>query len=162
MRAPTGPVLADLLYTSGNVPDAGGGNIMKKFVGRTVPSGDGLHTVTVFVTNDEATWMLRRPQDFPRAEIAGLVEAARRSANVPGSTYFMPVNELTALYLNILLSAFSSDFRYFIVDERRGFRPAGIAKFARSNGGTLYDDPREGQFVTVGFLEAGLFEMIKP
>jgi len=48
------------------------------------------------------------------------------SANVPGSTYFIPVNELTALYINILPSCFSADFNYFIVDERRGFRPAGM------------------------------------
>jgi hypothetical protein len=189
----TGPVFADLPYASGSLVDASGGNIMKQFTGRTVASGDALHAVTVFVTNDEGSWMLRRPQDFPRAEIPALVEAAREhrwlglyersrvriadgrtdvprelpfipsfnkwSANVPGTTYFIPVNELTALYINILLSAFSSDFRYFVVDERRGFKPAGVSKFARSRGGTLHDDPRDGRTVTIGFLEAWLFEM---
>jgi len=189
----TGPVLADLPYASGSLADGGGGNIMKHFTGRTVASGDALHAVTVFITNDEGTWMLRRPQDFPRTEIPALVAAAQEhrwldlyersrvriadvrtdvprelpfipsfnkwSANVPGTTYFIPVNELTALYINILLSAFSGDFRYFIVDERRGFKPAGIAKFAKSRGGTLHDDPRDGRCVTIGFLEAWLFEM---
>jgi hypothetical protein len=81
------------------------------------------------------------------------------SANVPGSTYFVPVNELTALYINVLLSCFSPDFKYFIVDERNQFRPAGIARYARSKGGTLHDDPREGRFMTIGFLESWLFEL---
>jgi hypothetical protein len=34
----------------------------------------------------------------------------------------IPVKELTAIYLNLVPSAFSRDFRYFIVDERSGFR----------------------------------------
>jgi hypothetical protein len=42
------------------------------------------------------------------------------SANVPGTTYFLPVNEFTALYINIVLSAFDTDFAYFIVDDRNG------------------------------------------
>jgi hypothetical protein len=189
----TGYALAELPYETGQTPDAGGGNIMKQFVGRTAPSADALHAVTVFVTNDDGTWMLRRPQDFPSTEIAGLVQASRErrlaelyersrvriaskridvprelpyvppfnkwSANVPGSTYFIPVNELTALYLNILLSCFSSDFNYFVVDERNSFRPAGIGRFARSKGGSLHDDPRAGRFMTVGFLESWLFEL---
>jgi len=81
------------------------------------------------------------------------------SANVPGSTYFIPVNELTALYINILLSAFSADFNYFAVDDRKGFRPAGVGRWARSQGGPLYDDPRDGRFLTVSFLESWLFEL---
>ena len=36
----TGPVLAELPYTSGDMPEAGGGNIMRQFTGRTVASGD--------------------------------------------------------------------------------------------------------------------------
>ena len=73
----TGYALAELPYQTGSVPNGGGGNIMKQFVGRTVPSADALHTVTVFLINDRGTWMLRRPQDFPATEIAGLVCAAR-------------------------------------------------------------------------------------
>src|SRR5947209_2356481 len=166
---------------------------MKQFVARTAPSADALHAVIVFVTNDNGTWMLKRPQDFSRGEISDLLQAAREhqltalyersrvkiadgradvprelpyvppfnkwSANVPGSTYFIPVNELTALYINILFSALSEDFNYFIVDERNGFRPAGIGRFAKSKGGRLHDDPRDGRFMTVGFLESWLFEL---
>lgn len=189
----TGYALAELPYETGSVPEAGGGNIMKQFVARTAPSADALHAVTVFMINDEGAWMLRRPQDFPARDVAGLVQAARErrlselleksrvriagrrvdvprelpfvppfnkwSANVPGSTYFIPVNELTALYINILLSAFNGDFNYFVVDDRNGFRPAGIARFARSKGGPLHDDPSEGRFMTVTFLESWLFEL---
>jgi hypothetical protein len=189
----TGYVMAELPYESGSTPDSGGGNIMKQFVGRTVPSADALHTVIVFLLNDKGAWMLRRPQDFPSSEMGQLINAAKErqldevflqsrvalsdrrldvprelpfvppfnkwSANVPGSTYFIAVNELTALYINILLSCFSHDFKYFIVDERHGFRPAGIAKYAKSKGGTLHDDPRDGRFATVGFVESWLFEL---
>jgi hypothetical protein len=189
----TGYALAELPYETGSIPDAGGGNIMKQFVGRTAPSADALHAVTVFVINDDGAWMLRRPQDFPRAEIEDLVEMAsehqlselyRRSrvqiadrrpdvprelpfvppfnkwsANVAGTTYFLPVNELTALYINILLAAFGEDFNYFAVDDQNGFRPAGVARFARSRGGPLRDDPRDGRLLTVRFLESWLFEL---
>ncbi len=189
----TGYAMAELPYESGEVRNAGGGNIMKQFAGRTVPSADALHTVIVFLINDNSTWMLRRPQDFRSSELDDLIKAAQElrleevflrsrvlisdkrvdvprelpfvppfnkwSANVASSTYFIAVNELTALYISILLSCFSEDFNYFIVDERRGFRPAGIARYAKSKGGTLHDDPRDGRFMTVGFLESWLFEL---
>lgn len=96
--------------------------------------------------------------DVPR-ELPFVPPFNKWSANVSGSTYFICVNELTALYINILLSAFSDGFKYFIVDERHGFRAAGIGRFARSKGGTLHDDPREGRFMTVSFLESWLFEL---
>ena len=188
----TGPVLADLPFESGEAHEAGGGNIMVNLVGRTVASGDAVHAVALFVINDEGAWMLKRPQDYPRTEIAELARAARErrltelyersrvriadgrpdvprelpfvmpfnkwSANLPGTTYFLPVNEFSAFYINILLSAFSEEFGYFVVDERNRFKPAGIAKFARSKGGHLHNDPREGRFATVGFLETWLYE----
>lgn len=190
----TGFVLAELPYEDGGVPEAGGGNIMTHFVGRTVPSGDAMHDVTLFITNDEGTWMLKRPQDYPRSEITGLSRDAREhklvelyerarvriasrrldvprelpfvppfnkwSANLPGTSYFLPIAECSALYINILLSAFGEEFGYFVVDERNRFRPPGIARFARSKGGHLRDDPREGCFATVGFLETWIYEFV--
>lgn len=190
----TGFALAELPYESGDVPEAGGGNIMTHFVGRTVASGDAMHNITLFVINDEGVWMLRRPQDYPREEIAGLSRAAREhrlvelyeksrvriaegrhdvprevpfvapfnkwAANLSGTTYFLPVAECTALYINILLSAFGEEFGFFVADERNRFKPPGIAHFARSEGGHLHDDPREGRFATVGFLETWLYEFV--
>lgn len=188
----TGYTLADLPYDSGEAHEAGGGNIIINLVGRTVASGDAVHAVALFVINDEGAWMLKRPQDYPRTEIAELARAAREhevvelyekgrvriadgrpdvprelpfvmpfnkwAANLPGTTYFLPVNEFSAFYINVLLSAFSEEFGYFLVDERNRFRPAGIARFARSRGGHLRDDPREGRFTTVSFLETWLYE----
>jgi hypothetical protein len=190
----SGYALADLPYRRGEVPEAGGGNIMVQCIGRTVASGDALHDVTVFVINDEGAWLLRRPQDYPRGEIAGLIQAAhdhrfsdlyaksrvriaqRRlevprelpfvlafnkwSANVPGTTYFLPIAECSALYINILLSAFDDDFCYFIVDERNRFQPAGIAEFARSRGGHLHDAAAGGRVATVGFIESWIYELV--
>jgi len=190
----TGFALADLPYKGGDVPEAGGGNIMTHFVGRTVASGDAMHNITLFVFNDEGVWMLKRPQDYPREEIAGLSRAARErrlvelyeksrvqitegrhdvprelpfvapfnkwAANLPGTTYFLPVAECSALYINILLSAFGEEFGYFVADERNRFKAPGIARFARSRGGHLQDDPRGGRFATVGFLETWLYEFI--
>jgi hypothetical protein len=189
----TGWALAELPYDRGDDEESGSGNIMAQFVGRTIPSPDALHDVILFVLNDDGAWMIRRPQDFPRAELPGLVVAAREgrlvelyersrvriadrrpdvprelpyvppfnkwSANVPGTTYFLPVNELTALYINILLSAFNEEFGYFVLDDRAGFRPAGVRRFARSKGGWLHDDPTRGRVVTVGFLEGWLYEL---
>ena len=190
----TGFALADLPYESGDVPEAGGGNIMTHFVGRTVASGDAMHNITLIVINDEGVWMLKRPQGYPREEIAYLSKAAREcrlvelyeksrvqiaqgrrdvprelpfvapfnkwAANLPGTTYFLPVAECSALYINILLSAFGEEFSYFVVDERNRFKPPGIARFARSKGGHLHDDPRGGRFATIGFLETWLYEFI--
>jgi len=72
-----GYALSELPFDTGDRPNAGGGHIMVHFVGRTVPSGDAMHLTTLFVVNDEGAWMLRRPQDFPRDQVPGLVELAR-------------------------------------------------------------------------------------
>ena len=188
----TGYALAELPYEAGGIPGAGEGKIMVNFIGRTVASGHALHYVTVFVLNDAGAWMLRRPQDYPRTEIAALVQAARDhrlvelyqrarvriadrrpdvprrvpfvppfnqwAANLPGTTYFLPVNEFTEDYINVLLSAFGEEFAYFLLDDRNGFRPAGIGTFARSRGGHLRDDPADGRVASLTFLETWLYE----
>lgn len=188
----TGHVLGDLPYRSGAAPATGGGNIMTHFVGRTVPSGDSIHSVIVFVINDEGVWLLKRPQDYARADLSGLIALAgerklvelyrknrvqiadRRvdvprdllfvppfnkwSSNVPGTTLFLPINETTTLYINMLLAAFDDDFASFVVDERNRFQPAGIARFARSRGGHLYDDPKRGRVGTIGHTKSWVYE----
>ena len=188
----TGPALGELPYDAGQEHEAGSGNIMVNFIGRTIASGDAIHAVTLFVLNDDGAWMVKRPQDFPRSDHAMLVEAARDqrfvelyqssrvriadqrldvprelpynmafnqwSINTPGSTYFLPVNEFTALYINVLLTAFNEEFGYFVVDERNNFRPAGIAQFAKSKGDYLNDDLAGGRAATISFLESWLYE----
>ncbi|MBI4606145.1 MAG: hypothetical protein HY721_29615 [Planctomycetes bacterium] len=188
----TGYALAELPYQTGGLRDASSGNIMTHFVGRTVASGDAMHDCAVFVWNDEGAWLLKRPQDHPRADLADLIRAARErrlvelyercrvrvadervetprewpfvapfnkySANVPGTTYFLPVAELTALSINVLLTAFDDELAMFVLDDRDGYRPAGIARFARSAGGHLEDDPRSGRVATVSSLETWICE----
>ncbi|HET8678675.1 MAG TPA: hypothetical protein VFM39_01040 [bacterium] len=188
----TGFTLGELPFTGGSMPESGSGNMLAQLVGRSVASADAIHTVIVFVINDDGVWMIRRPQDVPRAELTAVVHMARDrrlteqyerlrtriadrrvdvpreipyvpafnkwSANLPGSTYFLPVNELTAIYINVILTAFNEEFGYFAVDERHGYRPAGLARFARSRGGHLHDDPTAGRLGTVGALEAWMLE----
>lgn len=186
----TGYVLGELPY--GQDGTSSGGNIMVHFVGRATATADGVHNVALIVSNDEGTWLLRRPQDFPRYELPALIEAAQRgdlvdlylksrvrlsdgrcevphqiptvppfnfwSANVPGTTYFLAVNELSALYINVCLSAFSEEFGYFNLDDRNNFRPSGLARFARSRGGHLYDNPADGRILTISVGETTLCE----
>jgi hypothetical protein len=190
----TGYALAELPYGRSATPEASGGNIMTHFVARTIASGDATHDCTVFVLNDAGTWMLKRPQDYPRAEIPELIRTAREGrlvelyqkarveladhrlnvpcqvpfvapfnkwmANVPGTTYFLPVAELTALYINVMLSAFDEDHAMFVVDDRNGYQPAGVAGFARSAGGSLNDDPSAGRLLTISFIETWICEFV--
>jgi hypothetical protein len=185
----TGHALADLCYAPG-----GGGGIMAGLVARTIASGDGLQTVALVVTNDRATYLLRRPREMPPAEIPLLIEMGRRgeftrfyrqcriqikegrattpteplfnidanrwSAHAPGTTYFLPVNDLTLMYVNGLLEILNESTGVFILDQRNAFRPAGLAAFARSRGGHLADDPRQGRVVTVRQVEQFVDEFV--
>src|SRR5262245_24542015 len=128
----TGYAFADLSYGAGE-----GGSMLAGRLGRTVASADAVNTVAVVVTNDEATYFLKRPQDFAPAEFPALVKLARAGALVelyrrsrvklahgrlapalhaqhnfpinrwslyaPGTTYFLPIIETTALTINALL-----------------------------------------------------------
>jgi hypothetical protein len=188
----TGYTMGELPYDTGDVAEAGGGNIIMNFVGRTVFSADAAHLVTVFVLNDDGVWLLKRPQDYPRLEVPELVESARKqrwvelyeksrvriadqrldvpreppfvppfnkwSANVRGTTYFLPIAELSGLFINVLLAAFSEEVAYFVVDERHNFQPAGVARFARSKGGYLHDNLAEGRTATVSLLDTWMYE----
>jgi hypothetical protein len=59
----------------------------------------------------------------------------RWSLYAPGTTYFLPVNDLTFLYINGLLEIFNPTTGAFVLDERASFRPAGLSRFARSHDG---------------------------
>ncbi len=48
----------------------------------------------------------------------------------------------------------------FIVDERAGFRPAGLGRFARRKGGHLDDDPRHQRVLTIQQLESLVTEFV--
>ncbi len=185
----TGHALADLCYAPG-----GGGGIIGGLVARTVASGDALQTVALVVTNDRATYLIRRPGELPPGEIPQLIELGRQgaftelyqrcrvrikegraappteplfnldvnrwSAYAPGTSYFLPVNDLTLIYVNGLLELFNETTGAFILDERNHFRPAGLARFARSHGGHLEDNPHQGRVGTVRQVEQFVTEFV--
>ena len=185
----TGYALADLCYEPGQ-----GGNIMAGLVGRSIASGDGIQTVALVVTNDEATYLLKRPQDFAPAEIRELIELGEKgaftelylrsrikikegraappttplfninanqwSAHASGNTCFLPINDLTCMYINGLLEIFNETTGAFVLDERAGYRPAGLERFARRKGGHLEDDPSRGRAVTVRQVEMLVAEFV--
>jgi hypothetical protein len=88
------------------------------------------------------------------------INANRWWAHAPGSTYFLPINDLTFMYLNGILEVFNETTRAFILDDRNHFRPAGLAAFARSAGGHLDDDPRNGCVATVRQLEQFVMDFV--
>jgi len=185
----TGHALADLCYAKD-----GGGSIMAGLVARTIASGDGLQTVSLVVTNDEGTWLIRKPRELPAAEIPQLIELGKRgeftelygrcrvklkdgrartpteplfninanrwSAHAPGTSYFLPVNDLTFMYVNGLLEILNEHTGAFILDERNNFLPAGLAQFARDHGGHLECDPSKGRVATVRQVEQFVTEFV--
>src|SRR5436309_1418830 len=185
----TGHALADLCYARGE-----GGNIMAGLIARTVASGDGLQTVALIVTNDEATYLIRPPRGLPPDEITEHIELGRRgaftelyrrtrvkiregrattptepifnvnanrwSAHAPGSSYFLPINDLTFMYVNGLLEILNETTGAFILDERNHFRPAGLGRFARSQGGHLEDNPQQGRVATLRQVEQFVTEFV--
>ncbi|HSB09553.1 MAG TPA: hypothetical protein VLM38_08720 [Blastocatellia bacterium] len=184
----TGHALGDLVYAKGQ-----GGNILGGLVGRTAASGDCVQAVALIVSNDEATYVIKRPQDLTTDEIQELIELVaqgnltefytrarvkikdgrsappvepmfnincnRWSVYQPGTTYFLPVNDLTFIYINGLLSILSPETGAYVLDERRGFCSAGLDRFARSKGGHLNDDPAGNDIVTIERMELGVAEL---
>jgi hypothetical protein len=84
----------------------------------------------------------------------------RQSFGAPGTSYFLPVNDLTPLYINGLLEIFNEQVGAFVVDERASFLPAGLKKFAKSRGGHLHDDPASGRVVTISLVERMVSEFV--
>ena len=183
----SGYALADLSYGAGE-----GGSMLAGIAGRVIASADAINTTSLFVINDDATYFIRRPQNFSPAERADLITLAHEQEWVtlyrrlrvkiagervkipvepginfninkwglyaPGSTYFLPVNDLTAVTINALLEAFEPEMGLFIVDERNWFLPAGIGRFGKNRGGHLWNNPADGRVVTVQGLEMSLAE----
>lgn len=184
-----GPALADVSYGSGE-----GGTMLAGLVGRTAASPDAIPSVAVVVINDNATYLLKRPQDFAATDLPALLDLAERgeltelyrrsrvkiadgrtvapvepglnlninkwSLYARGGTYFLPINDITAFYLNVLLEIFDETMAYFVLDDRANFRPAGIGRFARSKGGHLNDDIRGNRVYTLQSADSTLAQMV--
>jgi hypothetical protein len=68
----TGPALGDWVWT-----EEAGGNMLANLIGRTVGSADAVHAVSLVVSNDQGTWLMRKPTDLPPAEALEVAELAR-------------------------------------------------------------------------------------
>jgi hypothetical protein len=88
------------------------------------------------------------------------INANRWSAHAPGTTYFLPVNDLTFMYVNGLLEILNEATGAFIVDERNHFLPAGLGRFARRRGGHLEDDLRQLRVVSIRQVEQFVSEFV--
>ncbi len=88
------------------------------------------------------------------------ISANRWSAHAPGTTYFLPVNDLTLMYINGLLEILNEETGVFLLDERNSLRPAGLAKFARRRGGHLDDDPHHFRVATIRQVEQFVTEFV--
>jgi hypothetical protein len=64
------------------------------------------------------------------------------------------------MYVNGLLEILNELTGAFILDERDNFRPAGLARFAKSRGGHLDDDPHHGRVVTIRQVEQFVSEFV--
>lgn len=189
----TGKCSGELPYQPGPQPESGGGHMMTRFWGRTVASADGLHTVSLFVINDEGCWYVKRPQNYSVEELPAIIELGQKrqwtelyeksrvkiadhridvprevpfhlsfnlwDCNQPGTTVFLPVNEVTEIYLTVLFAALNEQGACMLVDDRNGFAPAGLAPFGKQNGGWLYDNPADERMMTITDLETWLYEL---
>jgi hypothetical protein len=82
------------------------------------------------------------------------------SSNVPGTTHFVPVTDVTGLYMTILFAAVGEDFAFFFHDDKDRFlRAAGISRFGKSKGGHLHDDLKDGRVGTIDEIETYALEI---
>jgi hypothetical protein len=88
------------------------------------------------------------------------INANSWSAHAPGTSYFLPVNDLTFMYVNGLLEILNEHTNAFILDDRNHFQTAGLARFGRSRGGHLDDDPHRGRVVLMRQVEQFVSEFV--
>jgi len=88
------------------------------------------------------------------------INANRWSAHAPGTSYFLPINDVTLMYVNGLLEILNEHTGAFLLDERNNFLPAGLAKFARDHGGHLECDLHKGRVATIRQVEQFVTEFV--
>ncbi len=71
--------------------------------------------------------------------------------NRPGSTYFIPVTDITLEYINFLFSMLDEEWGFYIIDDHFGNAPCGLKRHARSHGGHLRDDLPERILPLTGY-----------
>lgn len=134
------------------------------FTGRTAGSTDNSQPTSFFLINDTGTYFLRAPRpeevgsgppttpeelirraklakvkvfdhrlDFPR-RFPYYLDSNRFLSNMPGSTIFLPVVDMTRQYINALMYLLTEPdgSRPLFVDDRNFYRPAGVRKWVRN------------------------------
>ncbi len=81
-------------------------------------------------------------------------------AGAAGTTTFLPINDLSFVYINGMLELFNEGSACFVLDDRAAFRPAGVGRFARSKGGHLDDDPANERVATVQRIELIVLDVV--
>lgn len=114
------------------------------------------HHIEKVYTRQRVQFLEKRPES--RRDPIFNININRWSANAEGTTIFLPINDLTPLYINGLLEIFNSHTGVFALDERNNFHPAGVGKFAQSKGGHLDNNPNNGKVVTVRHIESMVTE----
>ena len=97
--------------------------------------------------------------EVPR-EVPYIFPFNKWDTNLPGTTYFLPVSEMSSMYLNVIFSAFDEANAFFIVDDRNNFQPAGLKQFGKSRGGALNDDPDSGHVLPIQAFESLILEFV--
>ncbi|MGD9697024.1 MAG: hypothetical protein AB7V42_15340 [Thermoleophilia bacterium] len=74
--------------------------------------------------------------------LPGLFVFNHWNANMPGTTLFLPVSNMTLEYINLLFIYFSPEYRFTLVDETNGYAPCGLERWI--DGGRLDANRRMG------------------
>jgi hypothetical protein len=101
---------------------------------------------------DERPEVLRRPPFTPPFN--------RWSANVPGSTYFVVISDVTPLVLSLAFFLLGEEMGFCIFDDRNHYRHAGLKRFTRSKGGYLHDDPNDSRVGAILDFESYVMELL--
>jgi hypothetical protein len=169
----SGAHLGDMQYARRPGAEDGQGMAIMAFQGRTAPSACAANATKLFMSDDEGLYFVSRvpapgsgssPQlvrlqdsrlEIPR-ELPYMLSFNQWYANRPGTLYLVPVTNVSIVYLNLLLTFFSEEYGYFIVDTDHGGRSCGLDRFRRSQGGHLHDNPAKRRTVTLRELDAAI------
>ena len=171
----SGRNLGDMQFVGRPGASAGQGHALMNFKSRTVPSPCSAQSTQLFYTNDDGVFFVAdavgpdHPWDLEVVQLqSSRLEIPREApfmlpfnqwyTNRPGTTLFMPVTNIALLYLNLLLTMFSEDTGYFIVDTDNGNAACGLDAFRKSAGGHLHDNLASRKMFSLRELDAGICE----
>jgi hypothetical protein len=100
---------------------------------------------------DRRPEVLRRPPFTPPFN--------RWSANLPGSTYFVLISDVTPFVFSLLFFLLGEEMGFCLFDDRNRYRPAGVKRFRLSKGGHLHDDPNDFRVGSIIDFESYVMEL---